>query len=362
MSGFPEDATFLCSRKLSSAQRRRCPGICVFKAGRCELLQQLCFPLSPRAFFHRCWQQRALAVHGSPARMKAMSRELLYNLSLPKLLQHTSSDEFHVWLTATSSGALESFKTPDVEAALACHRAGGSLYFRAPPEASELLTTALTQQLGLSFGAFHADMSPRSEVETFVSRKGHVTRSHFDFMQNFTLQLQGVKRWKLKPSTVRCWVTLVLYESAHRFVHLQVEVPVRGCTPQWGRTSARVRSAAEQQAKCHTQHSSVPFEMDLPDDFWDDAAEVELRPGSVLYVPAGMWHEVECTEDSISINISIMGGASCMIHSTAINGTVELDYSRARDSFLGRLGCGCCASAFAHALRDARTYLLPIGG
>ena len=44
-------------------------------------------------------------------------------------------------------GRAESFKTEDAEAALACHRAGGSLYFRAPVSASELLTTALSQQL-----------------------------------------------------------------------------------------------------------------------------------------------------------------------------------------------------------------------
>lgn len=36
-------------------------------------------------------------------------------------------------------------------------------------------------------------------------------------------------------------------------------------------------------------------------------AQVELGPGSVLYFPAGMWHRVECTEDSISINISLVG-------------------------------------------------------
>ena len=90
--------------------------------------------------------------------------------------------------------------------------AGGSLYFRAPVSASELLTTALSQQLGLSFGALYADGAPRSEVETFASRRGHVTDWHFDFMENFTLQLRGAKRWRLKRGAV-----------AH---------PLRGCTPQ----------------------------------------------------------------------------------------------------------------------------------
>ena len=83
---------------------------------------------------------------------------------------------------------------------------------------------------------------------------------------------------------------------------------MRGCTPQWGRGSEAVRRAAEQQAKCHAQHASGAFETMPPDDFWRDAREVELRPGSMLYVPAGMWHRVECTEDSVSINVSLMGG------------------------------------------------------
>jgi len=34
--------------------------------------------------------------------------------------------------------------------------------------------------------------------------------------------------------------------------------------------------------------------------------QVSLTAGSVLYFPAGMWHRVEATEDSISINISMM--------------------------------------------------------
>ena len=53
----------------------------------------------------------------------------------------------------------KSFCVGDVGAALSCYEAGASLYFRAPVEASELLTTALSQQLGLSFGALHADGS-----------------------------------------------------------------------------------------------------------------------------------------------------------------------------------------------------------
>lgn len=53
----------------------------------------------------------------------------------------------------------------------------------------------------------------------------------------------------------------------------------------------------------HAQHARGPFDAAPPSSFFDDAEEVTLRPGSVLYVPAGMWHRVQCAEDSVSINI-----------------------------------------------------------
>lgn len=90
-------------------------------------------------------------------------------------------------------------------------------------------------------------------------------------MENFTLQLKGTKRWRLKPSSVK--------------------VPTRGCTPQWNARSGTnhevVRSAAEQQAKLHAQHANdgAPFNTHPPREFFHDAEEVTLKPGSVLYVP-----------------------------------------------------------------------------
>lgn len=34
---------------------------------------------------------------------------------------------------------------------------------------------------------------------------------------------------------------------------------------------------------------------------------MELSAGDAFYFPAGMWHRVECEDDSISINISLVG-------------------------------------------------------
>ena len=59
----------------------------------------------------------------------------------------------------------------------------------------------------------------------------------------------------------------------------------------------------------HAQHATggAGFDAAPPPAFFADATPVTLTPGSVLYVPAGMWHRVECEADSVSINVSLMG-------------------------------------------------------
>lgn len=179
----------LIRRRLTRDQRRDCPAVGFHASdGRCELLAQLVHPLTPKQFFKRCWRSSALVVHGGRRRFAALIKERLLGLRVPQLLDSSPSEEIHVWFAAGAQkgeghGANESIKTPDPHVALACHRAGGSLYFRAPQEVSELLVTALSQQVGLSFGALYTDGAPRSEVETFVSRAGHLTDWHFDFVR-----------------------------------------------------------------------------------------------------------------------------------------------------------------------------------
>eukprot|EP00962_Isochrysis_galbana_P026332 scaffold8155_cov111-Isochrysis_galbana.AAC.1 len=306
-----------------------CPAVLSFSldegAARLPLLSQLVHPLSPAAFVRRVYRLRVLATHGPASRFDPVA-EHLHRLSLRKLLDDTPSEAIHVWvarhmgpsrgaaasdseaaastshedrerlpaaLAAAAHGdaavdgarGADSFKTEDSSAALTCYRAGASLYFRAPEDVSDLLVTSLSQQLGMSFGALHPDGAHRSEVETFASRAGHVTGWHFDFQHNFTLQLRGRKRWTLRPGTVHD--------------------PVRGCTPMWTNSDAVTRDAAEAQAKNHAQHATGgAFDPEPPRG---GEEEVVMVPGSVLYVPAGVWHRVQAETDSLSINISVMG-------------------------------------------------------
>ncbi len=49
------------------------------------------------------------------------------------------------------------------------------------------------------------------------------------------------------------------------------------------------------------------FAVKPPADFFADADFVDLEAGSVMYHPAGVWHKVEALDDSLSVNISLVG-------------------------------------------------------
>lgn len=168
----------------------------------------------------------------------------------------------------------------EVETAQICHKAGASLYFRASEEMSEEFIRALTLDLGLHFGGFLADGSVKGEIEVFVSRKDHTTDWHFDFMENFTLQLKGSKKWNLKAA--------------------DVATPLRGCTPHY-----KSPGTAQQQAKVHRLAKS-DWSFPTAEQLQRHVQTVTLHPGSAFYFPAGVYHKVEATEDSISINFSLV--------------------------------------------------------
>ena len=121
------------------------PPIGVFTGRRCDLLSPLCHPLSPARFKRLHWRRKGFVAHGPSTRLHNFSRDHLCGLSLRGLLTETPSEQIHVWFTSPHGGGNQSFKVGDADAAISCHKAGGSLYFRAPPPAAELLVTALSQ-------------------------------------------------------------------------------------------------------------------------------------------------------------------------------------------------------------------------
>ena len=119
-------------------------------------------------------------------------------------------------------------------------------------------------------------------------------------MENFTLQLSGSKTWHLRRS--------------------KVSHPLRGATPHYTNTEVE-----EQQCKVHALTDGDFSWSDRPRTRSSAAAPapgataasseegeeyeyetVRLRAGDCFYHPAGIWHRVECDEDSVSANISLV--------------------------------------------------------
>ncbi len=166
------------------------------------LLRDFVAPMSPQAFMKDVYGRKCLVVHGGgTARLMELEDAWFCGLDLRELLDETASERIFVWMRQVADGSIASVEVDTPEAALTCHGAGASLYFRSPQEASDVLVAAMSRDVGMAFGSVHASGDVKGEIEVFVSKAGHVTEGHFDFQQNWTFQLRGRKRWWLKKAS-----------------------------------------------------------------------------------------------------------------------------------------------------------------
>ena len=146
------------------------------------------------------------------------------------LLEATQSETISVWTVDGGSGKISTARVQDPASATALWRAGHSVYCRAPEPVERALVDAAVRALGLGFRTSEEGVKGvvEGEVELFLGRKGHRTPWHFDFQENWTLQLQGRKRWRLRRGVTN---------------------PVRGCTPHYAQAEGVLDAAAEEQLK-----------------------------------------------------------------------------------------------------------------
>jgi Cupin-like domain len=308
-----------------------------------SLLQEMLYPLDVEDFMNNAFRRYAVHIqwnkrnHDDADRLShrfpntPILQSLLDDASVSSLIRETSSESIFVWLpksrttadfegtnqpSSTMPPRIHSLEIPDVETALQLHELSGhALYFRASPLLERTLVGTLLRETGLGAGQYDAPgcvprmtTLGRGEVEVFIGgrtnpsattsdpAKNLITGWHYDFQENFTIQITGVKRWTLHPGIVK---------------H-----PLRGCTPHYDTSSAAAMSTMESQVLASRSALPVlrsPTSMLLPNSHEDKDASsleqeafVELHPGDVLYFPAGMWHTVETVEPGISINISLM--------------------------------------------------------
>ena len=263
-----------------------------------SLLSALLHPLTSATFLEDFWRRRPLAIVGvGAARVQRLCAGPMFGLDVRALMENSASDSIFVWMkeqqpTASRPPLIPSlsqqaasppissfpFDNPtQLDAALVCYHAGASLYFRSSPALSGLFVPALNAALGYGAWGHHSDGSEKGEIEVFCSRAGHYTPFHTDFQDNFTVQLRGKKTWIFGRQL-----------SAQ---------PLRGWTPHY-----KDRSTEETQRKVHSLWGTDPKAQGVP----EDGDRVTLSAGDVLYHPAGVWHAVQCDEDSVSINVSLV--------------------------------------------------------
>ena len=83
-----------------------------------------------------------------------------------------------------------------------------------------------------------------------------------------------------------------------------ISAPLRGCTPHF----ACKKNIKEMQLKA-LRLGNADFDHREVSDATATEYSIEIGPGDVLYHPAGVWHKVECLEDSIAINISLIASS-----------------------------------------------------
>ncbi|MEU7580883.1 cupin-like domain-containing protein [Streptomyces sp. NPDC041068] len=110
--------------------------------------------------------------------------------------------------------------------------------------------------------------------EIFCSADRSGVPLHSDFDVNFALLLSGSKRWRLAPNT-------------------SIENQTKMCF-------ARDRKQADDRQLTYA-HAPLPERMP------DDAREVTMEAGGLLFLPRGWWHETYSTGACMQLNLVVKG-------------------------------------------------------
>ncbi|KNC86841.1 hypothetical protein SARC_01034 [Sphaeroforma arctica JP610] len=243
-------------------------------------LECFVWPLSADTFMKNVFQQKALVVHGTGQRLEELRKDF-HDLDVEEMVQEAS--RVVVWMK-TKQGKMQYIDAgPDI--AINCYRAGHTLYFNPSLDVQRKYFDALTDSLGMKcidFGMNRVD-DFGGDIEIFAVDRAHDTPWHFDAQENFTIQLRGTKRWSVCKSDLKDIVTNLHPDSTN------IEAVYNDYKTHSGYTGTRPTA---------------------PKEGIDDIYTFVLRPGSILYAPAGMWHRVQCENEdggSLSMNFSVDG-------------------------------------------------------
>ncbi len=171
---------------------------------------------------------------------------------------------------------------------------------------------AIRNDLGLS-----ALTRQRCLIYATPAEKG--TAPHFDQNVNFVLQLRGTKIWRLAPNT-------------------HVERPL---------TRHTIGQPVDPELQ---SYATLP----MPDELPGNQSEIVLEPGSLLFVPRGMWHATHAITDALALNFTFSPPTWIDIFTAALRNRLAL--SRAWRQTAAPLAVGTFDALLSGLAEDATSW------
>ena len=240
-------------------------------------LKSLIYPYSKSEFFVHYEENTPLVVHDLGESIRELT-ELPFLESLETLLA-SWPNKVDAYLPGIADEA-NSIEIP-TEEALKHFGNGMGLLFNDINIISSVLEKwleALKYELGLSSLTY-----ARNLVYAIPAGKG--TAPHFDQNINFVLQIHGTKKWRVAPNQ-------------------HVESPMSRHT---------IGLPIDPELGSYTERA-------MPEQFPDHATEFVLKPGSLLFVPRGVWHKTEALTDALSLNFTFSAPTWIDILTAALRG------------------------------------------
>lgn len=162
---------------------------------------------------------------------------------------------------------------------------GMGLLFNEAHRISPLLQTWLEKirtDLGISAQTY-------SRCLIYATPDGKGTAPHFDQNINFVLQIHGTKIWKLAPNEH------VINPLTRHTMGTEPDAELDGY-----------------------------LEDDLPTKMPTSVETIELKPGSVLFVPRGYWHSTEAQGEALALNFTFTAPTWIDLFTTALRSRLAL--------------------------------------
>jgi 50S ribosomal protein L16 3-hydroxylase len=224
-------------------------------------LDALIAPYSTDEFFDQAWPGQPFVVHSLDETIRPLTK-LPFLRSVEAMLgAWPKTVRAHLPDVADESSAVDA--SPKDAAKLFANKMG--LLFNNVETISPELSTwlaRLKKDLGLPTSTYARCM-------VYATPDGKGTAAHFDQNVNFVLQLSGTKTWRLSENES-------VYNPTQRFTIGQPLDP-------------------ELESYAHDV---------MPDRMPEEAEEIVLKPGSMLFVPRGYWHATEASGNALALNFT----------------------------------------------------------